>query len=68
MTEYKKSNDGTYMYKNLCSKIKMCMAIFCSEARRKTCVWHKRWQDDRSLVGAYFGKSCEKCDYYKPIE
>ena len=68
MSELKKSTDGTYMYEHLGQQIKMCMAIFCNKAQREKCVWHKRWQADRSMIGAYFGNSSKECDYYKSIE
>lgn len=68
MSEVKKSTDGTYMYERCGEKVTMCMAILCPSRLRDTCVWHKRWQADHSMVGAYFGQNLDKCDYYKPID
>lgn len=67
MSKLKKSTDSAYMYESCGQKIKMCMAILCPSGLSDTCEWHKRWQADRSMVGAYFGKSLYKCDYYKQI-
>jgi hypothetical protein len=67
MSELKKSTDGTYMYEHFGQKISMCMAVSCDKETRDTCIWHKRWEASRSLVGAYYGVNCGKCDYYKPI-